>query len=178
MSMMGKLCSLFACKNRTQELTAVMDRETDAYNRYMDEARALRIQTRSSGTYLILEDDASISKLLQVIIASCGRKAHAVYNLHEAVDYLDKHGAESLACCVVDLRLPDGDGETLINLIEQRYSDVPVVVYTGSTERISALQAAHPKVRIMRKGIHDGVKNLMRVLSLPDRAVQPEMSPS
>jgi len=159
-------------------MSAIMAKETEMFDRSMDEARALRIQTRSTGTYLIMEDDVSISKLLQFIIKSCGRKAHTVSNLHDAVEYLDQHGAGGLACCVVDLRLPDGDGETLINLIEQRYSSVPMVVYTASTDRISALQAAHPKVRIMRKGVHDGMKNLMRVLSLPDREVRPEASMS
>jgi CheY-like chemotaxis protein len=181
---MGVVTSVAKClfqgvmgKSRTVEVKAVLDREHAAYSRYMDESRTLRIQMRSEGTYLILEDDPSISKLLQVIIRSCGRKVVAVACIHDAIAYLEEHGAAEIACCVVDLRLPDGDGESLISLLEKKYQGVPILVYTGSTDRIKDIQQAHPKVRVLRKGMHDGVRTLMQALALPDREVRMEVNP-
>jgi CheY-like chemotaxis protein len=160
-------------KNRysTHEMNKVMDREVAAYDKYLDEARSLRISTRSHGTYLVLEDDGDLSALLEVIIKSCNRKVQVVPTIHEAVEFVDKHGHDEIACCVIDIRLPDGDGETFINLMEDKYPQVPIVVYTGSKDRVKDIARAHPRVRIIPKGIKDGVKTMMNALALPNRAM-------
>jgi two-component system response regulator PilR (NtrC family) len=90
---------------------------------------------------LIVDDEADIRELLVLTLSRMGVDADATSTIAEAQEALKQRPYD---LCLTDMRLPDGDGLTLLKHIADNYGNTPVAVITafGSTENaVAALKA-------------------------------------
>lgn len=94
-----------------------------------------------SDKVLIVDDEPDIRELLEITLGRMSLATAVAADLKTAQELL---ASDSFNLCLTDMRLPDGDGIELVELIQREYGDVPVAVITahGSTETaIKALKA-------------------------------------
>jgi len=94
-----------------------------------------------SQSVLIVDDEPDILELLSITLSRMGLKTHSAANLGDAMDLLSRVKPD---LCLTDMRLPDGNGISLVEHIQQEFSHIPVAMITahGSVETaISALKA-------------------------------------
>jgi two-component system response regulator PilR (NtrC family) len=88
-----------------------------------------------------VDDEPDIRELLDITLSRMGLETHSAANLAEAMTLVAEVGPD---LCLTDMRLPDGNGISLVEYIQQDYSHIPVAMITahGSVETaISALKA-------------------------------------
>ncbi|CAA0097261.1 Regulatory protein AtoC [Halioglobus japonicus] len=94
-----------------------------------------------SQTVLIVDDEPDIRELLDITLSRMGLDTHSAATLGEAKEMVDRIQPD---LCLTDMRLPDGNGISLVEFIQQEFSHIPVAMITahGSVEAaISALKA-------------------------------------
>jgi two-component system, NtrC family, response regulator PilR len=92
-------------------------------------------------TVLVVDDEADIRELLVLTLSRMGVDADTASTVKEAQEAL---GARPYDLCLTDMRLPDGDGLSLLRYIAENHGNTPVAVITafGSTENaVAALKA-------------------------------------
>ena len=90
---------------------------------------------------LIVDDEADIRELLVITLMRMGIETTTAQNCGEAIARL---GERAYDLCLTDMRLPDGDGMTVLSHIASHYANTPVAVITayGSTDNaVAALKA-------------------------------------
>src|SRR5512140_1784306 len=90
---------------------------------------------------LVVDDEADIRELLVITLSRMGVDADSASTVKEAEEALQ---ARPYDLCLTDMRLPDGDGLTLLKYIAEHHGNTPVAVITafGSTENaVAALKA-------------------------------------
>lgn len=90
---------------------------------------------------LVVDDEADIRELLVLTLERMGITVDSAGNVGEAKHLLAQN---SYSLCLTDMRLPDGSGLDLVQLIGVQYTGLPVAVITayGSAENaVSALKA-------------------------------------
>ena len=90
---------------------------------------------------LIVDDEPDIRELLDITLGRMGLETHCAATLGEAILKISK---VQPTLCLTDMRLPDGNGITLVEHIQEQYPHIPVAMITahGSVETaISALKA-------------------------------------
>ncbi len=90
---------------------------------------------------LVVDDEADIRELLVLTLSRMGVDADTASSVKEAQEALQ---ARPYDLCLTDMRLPDGDGLTLLKYIAEQHGNTPVAVITafGSTENaVAALKA-------------------------------------
>src|SRR5690348_12562365 len=95
----------------------------------------------SKSQILVVDDEADIRELLGLTLARMGLDAHCAATTEEAYALLGKN---SYDLCLTDMRLPDGDGLTVVDYVAKHHPHLPVAVITahGSTENaVAALKA-------------------------------------
>ena len=95
----------------------------------------------SNKTVLIVDDEPDIRQLLDITLARMGLDTQVAADLSQAHAALAQ-GSTDL--CLTDMKLPDGNGITLVEHIQENYPDTPVAMITahGSVETaITALKA-------------------------------------
>ncbi|MCB1675023.1 MAG: sigma-54-dependent Fis family transcriptional regulator, partial [Halioglobus sp.] len=90
---------------------------------------------------LIVDDEPDIRELLEITLRRMGLATHAAATLAQA-----RAAVSSVQpnLCLTDMRLPDGNGISLVEYIQREYPQIPVAMITahGSVETaISALKA-------------------------------------
>ena len=73
------------------------------------------------GKVLIVDDEPDIRELLEITL---GRMSLATESAADVRSAREKLESEHFDLCLTDMRLPDGDGLELVELIQQRYSNV------------------------------------------------------
>ena len=92
-------------------------------------------------TVLIIDDEPDILELLEMTLGRMDLLTRRASTLEQALALLD---AESFDLCLTDMRLPDGDGMTIVRHIQQHCPATPVAMITafGSLDTaINALKA-------------------------------------
>ena len=92
-------------------------------------------------TALVVDDEPDIRELLEITLGRMGIDTVSADNVSAARGNLSTRHFD---LCLTDMRLPDGNGIELVELIQKNYPDTPVAVITahGSMEAaISALKA-------------------------------------
>jgi len=92
-------------------------------------------------TVLIVDDEPDIRELLDITLSRMGLKTHSAATLQEARELVAQVHPD---LCLTDMRLPDGNGITLVEHIQQEFPHIPVAMITahGSVEAaIAALKA-------------------------------------
>jgi CheY-like chemotaxis protein len=105
---------------------------------------------------LAVDDDPDARELVSVILSRAGATVAPAASMGEALGYLARgHRPQVL---ITDLRMPGGDGFSLIVQMRQHYADIPVLVFTayydepGWATRLSELGA-----RLIPKQVHPDV---------------------
>lgn len=91
--------------------------------------------TRSA---LIVDDEPDIRELLTITLSRMDLEIKTAANLAEARHAL---ASNHFDFCLTDMRLPDGNGISLVSEISQRYSHMPVAVLTAYGKVEDAVQA-------------------------------------
>ena len=95
----------------------------------------------SNQSVLIVDDEPDIRELLDITLSRMGLDTHSAATLEEAQAMVASVKPD---LCLTDMRLPDGNGITLVEHIAKEFSHIPVAMITahGSVETaISALKA-------------------------------------
>lgn len=90
---------------------------------------------------LIVDDEPDILELLDITLSRMGLQTHSAATLSEARELVAKRIPD---LCLTDMRLPDGNGITLVEFIQEEFPHIPVAMITahGSVETaITALKA-------------------------------------
>jgi len=77
---------------------------------------------------LIVDDEASIRKLLSMYLVGAGYECHGAENIESAKDALASHTFNLLLC---DLKMPGGSGLDLIRFAKEQYPHMGRVMITG-----------------------------------------------
>ena len=116
-------------------------------------------------TALVVDDEADIRELLEITLARMGVRTEACATLAEARAALTK---KSFNLCITDMRLPDGNGISLVQHIQAEYPRLPVAV-------ITAYGNAQAAVESLKAGAFDFVSkpvNLEVLRKLVDTALK------
>tara|TARA_R110002049_G_scaffold118933_4_gene273049 strand:+ start:6086 stop:7459 length:1374 start_codon:yes stop_codon:yes gene_type:complete len=92
-------------------------------------------------TVLIVDDEPDIRELLDITLSRMGLETYSASNLQEAMSMVASIKPD---LCLTDMRLPDGNGISLVEYIQKDYPNIPVAMITahGSVEAaIAALKA-------------------------------------
>ena len=109
---------------------------------------------------LIVDDEPDIRELLDITLSRMGLDTHSAATLGEAREMVERIRPD---LCLTDMRLPDGNGISLVEFIQQEFSHIPVAMITahGSVETaILALKAGAPFL----VGRISGIKSLLLFL--------------
>ena len=87
---------------------------------------------------LIVDDEPDILELLDITLARMEIDTRKAADLRTARDRLK---TETFDLCLTDMRLPDGNGIELVELIASRYPELPVAVITAHGNMETAIQA-------------------------------------
>lgn len=95
----------------------------------------------ASQSVLIVDDEPDIRELLDITLSRMGLHTHSAATLKEAREIVARVKPD---LCLTDMRLPDGNGISLVEHIQQQFPQIPVAMITahGSVEAaIAALKA-------------------------------------
>ena len=87
---------------------------------------------------LIVDDEPDIRELLELTLGRMNINTRSAGTLADAQQLL---GDARFDLCLTDMRLPDGDGLQLVEVIQQQYPDLPVAVITAHGNMETAVQA-------------------------------------
>ncbi len=87
---------------------------------------------------LIVDDEVDICDLVEITLMRMGITSRSALTLKQARQQLD---TEHFDLCITDMRLPDGDGITLVKHIQQHHNGLPVAVITAHGNMESAIRA-------------------------------------
>lgn len=82
---------------------------------------------------LIVDDEADIRELVEITLSRMGIRSNAAANLAEARQQLENN---TFDLCITDMRLPDGNGISLVAHIQEDFPHLPVAMITayGNTQ--------------------------------------------
>jgi len=117
------------------------------------------------GKVLIVDDEPDIRELLELTLKRMSLETQSAEDVRTARRKLN---SDTFNLCLTDMRLPDGDGLELVELIQQHHKNMPVAVITahGSTETA---------IRAMKNGAFDFVSkpvDLQKLRYLVDSAMR------
>jgi len=92
----------------------------------------------SQATVLLVDDEPDILQLLEITLARMNLATRSARSLAEARQLLEESTPD---LCLTDMRLPDGNGLTLIEYMQNRYPDIPVAMITAHGSVESAIEA-------------------------------------
>jgi FixJ family two-component response regulator len=111
------------------------------------------------GTVYLVDDDASVLKMLQALVETLGVDVHA---FARAKDFLQAYRKLPRECLVCDVRMPDMDGVQLQQQLKARGAAIPIIFLTGFAEVSVAVEA-------MRQGAFDFLEKPFSARSLLDK---------
>jgi len=91
-----------------------------------------------NGKVLIVDDEPDIRELLEITLGRMSLETRSASCLEEAFRRLAE---ESFDICLTDMRLPDGDGISLVEEIQAGADHIPVAVITAHGNTESAIRA-------------------------------------
>jgi two-component system, NtrC family, response regulator PilR len=105
---------------------------------------------------LIVDDEPDICELLELTLTRMGIVTHAAATYSEATALLSQHPFD---LCLTDMKLPDGNGLDLVDLIQKLPKPIPIAVITAHGSMDTAIQA-------MKKGAFDFVSKPIDLANL------------
>lgn len=99
---------------------------------------AIHAEPRIWPQILIMEDEMSVAKGLEMVLTDEGYRVDLALTGRSALDSFNQKAFDLL---IADLRLPDIDGMEVIKEVKQRRPDTGVIVITGYSTVLSAVEA-------------------------------------
>jgi two-component system response regulator FixJ len=93
----------------------------------------------NAGIVAIVDDDDEVRDVLCVLLESAG---HSVETYKSGNDFLANARLDEIACLVVDQRMPQMSGVTLISTLARRGLTIPSLLITGAHDAEIAREAA------------------------------------
>jgi two-component system response regulator PilR (NtrC family) len=87
---------------------------------------------------LIVDDEPDIRELLDITLSRMGLVTHSAATLSEAQEMVKRILPD---LCLTDMRLPDGNGISLVEHIQQEFPHIPVAMITAHGSVEAAIQA-------------------------------------
>lgn len=105
---------------------------------------------------LVVEDDRATRTLLRRVLTLCGWEVIEAGSLTEGIARLDPPPD----CLLLDLHLPDGDGEALLRKVRIERLPTRVVVNTGTEDatRLETVRGLHPDALLRKPLDSEGLK--------------------
>ncbi len=88
----------------------------------------------------IVDDDPDVRDALATALSARG---FAVSAYPSAVDFLGRVGAVKPGCVITDVQMPEMTGLALLNRMQARLADFPMIVLTGEASVPMAVEALH-----------------------------------
>jgi DNA-binding response OmpR family regulator len=88
----------------------------------------MKILSRDSAEFLIIDDDPAITKFLVTYLKQKGHTCASLTEGFRTANWLEMHDCEVV---VVDLNMPKVDGISLISYIREIDAKLPIIVFTG-----------------------------------------------
>ncbi len=92
----------------------------------------------TSQSVLIVDDEPDIRELLDITLSRMGLVTHSAATLGEAREMVKRIRPD---LCLTDMRLPDGNGISLVEHIQQEFPHIPVAMITAHGSVEAAIQA-------------------------------------
>lgn len=105
---------------------------------------------------LIVDDEADIRELLEITLSRMEIDTRSAKNVTHAKALLQE---EAFDLCLTDMRLPDGDGLELVDLIQTMHVSTPIAVITAHGNMDTAILA-------MKKGAFDFISKPVDLAAL------------
>jgi two-component system response regulator PilR (NtrC family) len=87
---------------------------------------------------LIVDDEPDLCELAEITLSRMGLDTRSAHDLGGALRLLD---SVRFDLCITDMQLPDGDGISLVEHIQQNFPQTPVAVITAHGNMESAIRA-------------------------------------
>jgi DNA-binding NtrC family response regulator len=88
----------------------------------------MKLLTRDSSHFLIIDDDPGIGRFLVTYLRQKGHTCESLTDGFQTAKWLAHHDCEVV---IVDLRMPKIDGMSLISFIREISPTLPIIVFTG-----------------------------------------------
>ncbi|MEA2499274.1 MAG: hypothetical protein QOH26_1679 [Actinomycetota bacterium] len=98
---------------------------------------------RSTHQILLVEDDPADAFLVRELLSGLRLEGFGITHVRNLSDALDAIRSTEVACVLLDLGLPDGNGLAVVERVLETRPDVPVVVLTGLADEDVATRAVH-----------------------------------
>ena len=126
---------------------------------------------------LIVDDEPDIRELLEITLLRMGLETRSAEDFSDATRHLLD---ESFDLCLTDIKLPDGDGISLVEHIQQHYPNTPTAVITAHGSIDLAIKAMKcGAFDFVSKPVSlDTLRNLVeKALTLPSSPHKTSISP-
>jgi len=87
---------------------------------------------------LVVDDEADLRELVEITLSRMGIRSSAAATLAEARQLLAE---QHFDLCITDMRLPDGNGISLVQHIQEHHAQLPVAVLTAFGNAQSAVES-------------------------------------
>lgn len=106
-------------------------------------------------TIFIVDDDPSVRESLADLLQSAG---FSTTTYESGVDVFSNARSVQAGCLLVDIRLPDVDGFTLVDRLRDRGVTVPVIFMTGHDDLARKVRSSNaPALTVLNKPVPDNV---------------------
>jgi two-component system response regulator PilR (NtrC family) len=121
-----------------------------------------KLQTKS---ILIVDDEESIRESLEKVLSKAGYVTANARSGNEALSYISSQAVDIV---LTDLKMPDGDGLTLLKHLKKKFVDIEVILLTGYGTIETAVEA-------IKEGAYDFITKPPKkavILSTVERAIE------
>lgn len=88
----------------------------------------MKLPPRESCQFLVIDDDPGITKFLITYLRQKGHSCESLNEGFQTASWLAHHDCDVV---VVDLKMPNIDGLSLIAFIRENHPKLPIIVFTG-----------------------------------------------
>jgi DNA-binding NtrC family response regulator len=99
---------------------------------------------------LLIDDEPEILEILASYLELKGFLAVCAASAREGIAILERESADGV---VTDLRMPDIGGDELLEILHQRWPDLPVIVISGFVDEEMRARLARLTVAVIEKPI-------------------------
>jgi two-component system response regulator PilR (NtrC family) len=95
-------------------------------------------RTQHKASALVVDDEADIRELLEITLNRMGVETRSVGSVGDAIACID---ASPFDVCLVDMRLPDGNGIEIVRHLAEKRPETPVAMITAHGNMQTAIEA-------------------------------------